>query len=61
MDDMVTSREAAEIAGTTITTVNRWVKAGRLQPVIELPGYRGARLFSRDDVTAIANRSSSSE
>lgn len=52
MDEPVTSREAAEIADTTQTTINRWVKNGRLKPVFEVPSYNGARLFDRADVLA---------
>jgi len=56
--DPVNSREAARIAGTTQTTINRWVKSGRLQPSIEFPGYRGARLFEREDVLRAVGRDS---
>lgn len=48
------SKDAAEIAGVTQATINRWVAAGRLKPVAEFPGYRGARLFARADVEAVA-------
>jgi DNA-binding transcriptional MerR regulator len=53
MSEPITSRQAAEVAGTTVTTINRWVAAGRLTPVIEVPGYRGARLFDPADVAAL--------
>ena len=53
MSQPITSRQAAELAGTTVTTINRWVVAGRLTPVIEVPGYRGARLFDPADVEAL--------
>jgi predicted site-specific integrase-resolvase len=47
------SREAASIVGVTQTTINRWVKDGRLTPVVEFPGYRGARLFARADIAKL--------
>lgn len=58
MIDPVNSREAARITGTTQTTINRWVKSGRLTPEIEFPGYRGARLFERAAVLEAAGLAS---
>lgn len=45
MVELMTSRQVAEHLGTTITTVNRWVKSDRLKPSQTVPGYNGARLF----------------
>lgn len=58
MDDQITSRQAAEIAGTTISTINRWVESGKLTPTVVLPGYRGARLFARKDVEELSEKAS---
>lgn len=52
----ITSRQAANLAGRTVTTINRWVQSGRLIPVIEVPGYRGARLFDPADVEALSEQ-----
>ena len=59
MADRITSREVAELTGTTQSTVNRWVKAGLLKPTFEMPGYRGARLFDVDDVQRLAQERAS--
>jgi DNA-binding transcriptional MerR regulator len=59
MSEPITSRQAAEVAGTTVTTINRWVASGRLTPVIEVPGYRGARLFDPADVEALRSERTS--
>jgi DNA-binding transcriptional MerR regulator len=59
MSEPITSRQAAEVAGTTVTTINRWVASGRLTPVIEVPGYRGARLFDPEDVAALRSERAS--
>lgn len=49
----MTSRQVAETLRTTVTTVNRWASSGRLEPALQVPGYRGARLFHPDDVDAL--------
>lgn len=54
MSHPITSRQAAERVGTTVTTINRWAASGRLVPVLEVPGYRGARLYNPADVDAAA-------
>lgn len=53
MAELLTSRQVAERLGTTVTTVNRWVQRGRLTPSLEVPGYKGARLFDPDAVEAL--------
>ena len=53
------SKDAACLLGVTQTTINRWVKSGRLRPAVEFPGYRGARLFARADVEALAESATS--
>lgn len=52
--DLVKAREAAERLGVDIRTIHRWVAAGRLTPVIVVPGYKGALLFARADIEALA-------
>jgi DNA-binding transcriptional MerR regulator len=52
-DDLMTSRQVAEATGKTISTVNRWVDEGKLQPAMTLPGYNGARLFARSAVEQV--------
>ena len=48
--DLLRSLEAAEVLGIDRATFNRWVAAGHIEPAVEFPGKRGARLFARADV-----------
>lgn len=48
MADLLTSPEVAEALGTTIRTVQRMAKRGRLPVAQKLPGEKGAYLFSRE-------------
>lgn len=53
--DVIGAREAEEILGVAQSTLQRWVKQGRINPVHQLPGLRGPYLFSRTDVEAFAD------
>ena len=57
-DAEVTAAEAAEILGKDRRQVTRLVKRGTLTPSRKLPGYTGAYLFWKSDVTAISERAS---
>jgi predicted site-specific integrase-resolvase len=49
--DVVGSNEATQILGLTDkSTISRYVAAGKLTPVMQLPGKRGAFIFNRADV-----------
>ena len=52
MGQWITTRQAAQLADRSTTTINRDANAGRLVPVLTFPGYHGARLFDEDDVRA---------
>lgn len=52
-EQLLTSRDVAARKGVTVTTVNRWVNSGKLTPAVEVPGYRGARLFDEESVDAL--------
>lgn len=52
LDDLIRTRDVADLAGRTVATVNRWVLEGKLIPAVEMPGRTGARLFRRADVDA---------
>jgi predicted site-specific integrase-resolvase len=52
--DLIGSAEACQILGIHGSTLGRWVKAGRIAPVTQLPGANGAMLFSRSDVLRLA-------
>lgn len=48
--------EVASVLSCDVRTVHRLVARGDLTPVIKLPGIRGALLFARTDVEALAER-----
>ena len=50
----VTSRDAAARLGVDVRTLHRWTKAGRIAPLLKVPGYRGAYVFDVADVEALA-------
>lgn len=52
--DMIPTAEVARIYGCDVRTVHRLVKRGRLTPALKAPGLRGALLFRRSDVLALA-------
>lgn len=51
---LVTTVQAAEITGKSWRTIIRLVERGQLTPAQKLPGLRGAFLFDRADVEALA-------
>jgi hypothetical protein len=59
-DDLVTSAEAARILDVDRSTITRWsdprLSDRRLIPVRKLDGLRGAKLFRRADVEALAEQ-----
>lgn len=52
--DLITTAEAADILGVTVSTVNRWAVAGRIAIAVQGPGRRGVRMFRRDHITTVA-------
>lgn len=52
VDELLTTREAAELLGVTTRTVARRVDAGSLQAARQLPGATGAYLFHRTTIEA---------
>lgn len=55
MADLIGTKEAAELIGKSVATLNRWAADGRSdrpQPVLTLPGETGARLYERTAVEA---------
>ena len=51
--DFLSTRQVADELGVGITTVNRWVRDGRLRPTVQGDGIRGARFFRRSDIDAL--------
>lgn len=53
-DELISTREAAELAGVSVRQFIRQVERGEVSPAKKLPGIRGAYLFHRSDVEAQA-------
>ena len=53
LNDLLGTKEVAEIMGTNRTTINRWVDSGRIKPVGSV-GKRGIRVFDRAEIEALA-------
>lgn len=54
LSGIVDTREAAQILGRTAKTISIYVSEGQLTPVKRGHGLRGAFLFRRADVEALA-------
>ena len=52
--DLIPTAEAAEALGVHVATISRMVTRGDLAPAVKVPGKRGAYLFNRADVDALA-------
>ena len=53
--ELVNTGEALAILGqASPSTITRLVRSGQLTPAMKLPGLRGAYLFNRADVEALA-------
>jgi predicted site-specific integrase-resolvase len=53
LEDLLTSVQTAERLGIDRATLTRWVQAGRITPVMKLPGIRGPALFDPADVERV--------
>lgn len=51
---VILTTEAAQVLGVSKATIQRWAKSGRLEPVGKGEGLRGALIFRRSDVEALA-------
>lgn len=54
MPNLLNSREVAERLHVSVDTINRWARDGLLTPEVQLPGLRGARLYSPAEVDRLA-------
>lgn len=54
--EVLTTKDAASLAGVSVATLNRWAAAGRIEPVIVGNGPTGARFFARADVEALLRK-----
>lgn len=55
--ELVSTQEAAELAGRDVATINRWAASGKLTPVHQGKGIRGSRVYNRADVEALLETS----
>lgn len=53
MHKLLSTQEVAHRLSRDVSTVSRWVAAGRLNPVYRFPGKRGACLFDPAEVDAL--------
>ena len=49
-DELLFTADVAARCGVTVRTVNRWVREGKLTPVAQAPGPKGARMFRAADL-----------
>jgi len=61
VQDLISSRDAAEILNCDVRTISRWSQEGKLPVAVQVPGYRGARLFERSVVEELARRNAEAE
>jgi excisionase family DNA binding protein len=51
--DLLSTRQAADLLGTHVSTISRWVAAGKLTPALKLDGGTGPMWFARADLDAL--------
>lgn len=56
----MSTRQVAAKYRVTVTTVARWVEAGRLTPALRGEGIRGAMWFRSSDVEALTDEAKAS-
>ena len=54
---LIGAAEAAEILGLERSTLTRWIQRKRITPLTKIDGARGAYVFDRADVVALAQGS----
>lgn len=52
--DLLTTAQAAAVIGVSVPTVTRMARRGELEEFHKLPGLRGPRVFTRDEVARVA-------
>jgi DNA-binding transcriptional MerR regulator len=53
-NDLITTAEVAVRLNRSVYTVNRYVREGLINPTMQLPGTKGARLFHPAEVDRFA-------
>jgi DNA-binding transcriptional MerR regulator len=56
VEQLLPTSEAASILQCDVRTIHRLVRRGQLTPTLKAPGLRGAYMFRRADVEALAQR-----
>lgn len=54
---LLSTAEAAEALGRSVTTINRWADTGVLPVTFKAPGIRGPRFFATADVEKLRTES----
>lgn len=57
---VLTSKQAADLLGCSVSTISRMVADGRLTPVLRIEGLRGPMFFDADDIAAAAGQQEAS-
>lgn len=57
--DVLSTAEAAELAGVDRSTITRWVAAGRITPILRGPTGNGAMFFRRNDIASLTREAAS--
>jgi DNA-binding transcriptional MerR regulator len=52
--EFVTTRDAATLCGVAPGTINRWVREGKLTPIVVGTGPTGTRFYRRSDVEGLS-------
>lgn len=52
--DLIGAAEAARMLELERSTLTRWIHGGKIKPLAQLDGKRGAYVFDRSDVEALA-------
>ena len=52
---LITTAQASKVSGKNWRTIIRLVERGELEPAQKLPGLRGAYLFRKADIEALAS------
>ena len=55
MSKLLTTAEAAQRLGISVTTLNRWAKSGAIRVAVQAPGRTGVRLYDEDEIAAREN------
>lgn len=55
MRKLLTTAEAAERLGVSVTTLNRWANTGAIEVAVQAPGRTGTRLYDEAVIDAHAD------